>query len=410
MANTFTNVKDAAAIIARAAGEMFEDQMHFGKSIAKADPEDFKGKNGYSAGDTIKINLPARFTPQSTFDITSSIQNITEETKSLPLDIIKTIGVDIDSFQFATEIQMQSTIDRVVKPAVSSIAQFFEQELLAKATDATFNSVGTPGQNVFDPDAILSARERMNKFLCPKDDERYFLADSTAMRKAVNARKSLQNAAPEVSKQYKQGYVGQADGFMWMESELLNTHTLGNDVTGVTVDGAAQSGATLALQGFTAATGTITKGSVFTIDGVFAVHPITKVKQNFLQQFTVLADDTADASGDIVVSISPAIVAAGSNQNVSNVPGDTEEIVFVGSAAKGYLQNLAYHKEAFRMVTVPLVMPTSAEVSAQYTTKGGTTVQLIRDFDILKRRMITRLDILGGIVAVRPEWACRITS
>ena len=38
------------------------------------------------------------------------------------------------------------------------------------------------------------------------------------------------------------------------------------------------------------------------------------------------------------------------------------------------------------------------------------TVALVRDFDILRRRMVTRLDVLAGIAAVRPEWATRITA
>jgi len=56
-----------------------------------------------------------------------------------------------------------------------------------------------------------------------------------------------------------------------------------------------------------------------------------------------------------------------------------------------------------------LVLPEKAEYAAQYTYKG-ITVAIIRDFDILKRRMITRLDFLGGFAPVRPEWATRITE
>jgi len=38
------------------------------------------------------------------------------------------------------------------------------------------------------------------------------------------------------------------------------------------------------------------------------------------------------------------------------------------------------------------------------------TIAIVRSWDILKRRMITRLDFLGGFAPVRPEWGCRITS
>lgn len=413
MANVFNTSKDAPGIIAKAAAKMLADELQFVKSIAKADEKDYKGKNGYSAGDTIYVSKPARFIPQTTFDITSSQQDIVEEKVALTLDTISTVGVNIDSSQFASEIDVKTVIKRVVKPAMSSIAQDVEQRFLEKATDATFNSVGTAGSTTFDTDTILSSREKLHKSLCPKDSERYFLGDSTAMRSAVNARKGLFQSSTEIDKQYKMGYIGTSDGFHWMENELLNTHTLGNDVTGVAVnDAAAATGAsTLAVDGLTTTTGTVTKGSVFTIAGVNAVHPITKQDMGFLQQFVVTADATADGSGEATLSISPTIYSSASDglQNVSALPADDAALVFVGSASTAYTQSLSYHKNAFRCVSVPLIMPQNAEFAAQETV-DGITVAVIRDFDVNTRKMITRIDFLGGLVADRPEWACRITA
>jgi len=413
MANDLNNVKDVGGIIANAAATMLADESQFCKTIRKADKTDYDGKNGYKAGDTIYVSKPARFIPQETFDVTSSTQDITEEDVALPLDIISTVGVEINSLEFATEMELKSTIERVIKPAVSSIAQNVDQRFLEKATDATYNSVGTAGSTTFAPDDILAAREKMNKFLCPKDNNRYFLHDSTAGRKAVGERKGLFQSSSEIAKQYKMGYVGMADGFTWLESELLNNHTNGNDVTGVAVnDASAATGATtLAVDGLTTTTGTVKKGQVFTIAGVYAVHPITKETYTFLQQFTVTADATANGSGEATLSISPAIYSSASTslQNVSALPANDAALVFVGAASTAYTQNLAYHKEAFRGVSVPLIMPKRAEMAEQRTV-DGITVAVIRDFDVLERRMVTRLDFLGGITADRPEWSCRITS
>lgn len=413
MSNTFNTVKNAPGIIAKAAATMLADELQFTKSIAKADESDYKGKNGYSAGDTIYISKPARFNPQSTFDITSSMQDIVEEKTPLTLDVISTVGVNVDSLEFATEIELRSMIDRVVKPAVSSIAQDVEQRFLEKATQATYNTVGSAGSTVFDTDTVLSARERMNKFLCPKDDNRFVLFDSTAGRSAVNARKGLFQSSSEIAKQYKMGYVGMADGFNWLENELLYVHTNGNDVSGVAVNNAsvATGSSTLAVDGLTNTTGTVKKGQVFTIAGVFAVHPITKQVYPFLQQFVVTADATANGSGQATLSISPTIYgsASGALQNVSALPADDAALTFVGVASTAYTQNLAFHRDAFRMVSVPLIMPVKAEFAAQETV-DGITVAIIRDFDVKTRKMITRLDFLGGLCADRPEFACRITA
>lgn len=413
MTNTFNTNKNAPGIIAQAAAVMLADELQFCKSVSKADESDFAGKNGYSSGDTIYISKPARFVPQTTQDITSSIQDIKEEKAPLTLDILSTIGLGTDSLEFAYDIQVEQYLKRVVKPAVSSLAQDIEKQMLQKATQGTFNLVGTAGSTTFAPDDILSAREKMNKFLCPKDNNRYFLHDSTAGRKAVGERKGLFQSSSNIAEQYKMGYVGTADGFNWMENELLYTHTNGADVA-VAVEAdvvaIATGASTLGVDGVTSGA-TIEKGSVFTIANVYSVHPITKVSTGQLQQFVVTADVTETASNQVTIAISPTIYGptSGSLQNVDALPADEAAVTFVGSASTTYTQNLAFHKNAFRMASVPLIMPKNAEFAEQRTV-DGLTIAIVRDFDVLTRKMITRLDFLGGLCLERPEWACRITA
>ena len=411
MSNTFNNIKDAPGIIAKAAAQTLKDNLVFCSTIDKADASDFDGKNGYKAGDTVYTSKPARYVPQQTFDITSSIQDSTEEKAALTLDVISTVGMEIDSFEFATEVDLQSVIKRFVMPAAESIAHDVESRFIEKATDAVYNSVGTAGSNSFTVADILAARTKLNQNLTPLSD-RNLLMNSVSGALAVDARKGLFQDASAIKEQYRNGMVGRADGFDWYENELLNIHTNGNDVTGVAVNDAAvaEGASTLAVDGLTNTTGTVKKGQIFTIAGVYMVHPITKTTTNVLQQFVVTADATANGSGEVTLSISPSLRAASTGlKNVSALPADDAALVFVGGASSALVQNLAYQKTAFKMVSVPLIMPTKAEVAAQETVEG-ITVAVIRDFDILKRRMVTRLDFLGGISAVRPEWAARITS
>jgi hypothetical protein len=221
---------------------------------------------------------------------------------------------------------------------------------------------------------------------------------------AVDARKGLFQSSTEISKQYLEGMVGKADGFDWYENELINVHTNGSDVTGAAINDAAvaEGSSAITVDGLSAAPAV---GTVFTIAGVNQVHPITKVSYGVPQQFVVLAGSTTTS-----INISPALYAgSGGLQNVTALPDDDAALTFVGAASTAYAQNLQYHKNAFKMVSVPLIMPTNAEFAAQETV-DGITVAVIRDFDINERRMITRLDFLGGISAVRPEWATRVTA
>ena len=411
MANTHNTIKNGPGLFLKAAAQMLEDELQFTKSIEKAPAEDFNGKNGYSAGDTVYISKPARYVPQTTADITSSIQDSNEEKVALTLDINSTVGMSISSFEFATEVDVKNAVERFGKQAVSAIAQNVEQRMIQSMTQATYNLVGTAGSTQFATDDILAAREKMNKFLAPKDSDRYFLSDSTANRLAVGARKGLFQSSSNIADQYKTGVVGIADGYTWLENELLYVHTRGTQAaTGATVNGtlATQGAATMNITGTSG--GTLKKGDVFTVAGVFAVHPVTKQAYPFLQQFVVTADNTASGTAYTGVAFSPAVYTTGGRQNVSAFPTNGSAIVVVGSTSTAYTQNLAFHKSAFRMVSVPLIMPKNAEIAEQYTSESGFTIALVRDFDVLQRRMITRLDFLGGVAAVRPEWAARVTA
>src|SRR5690606_1469096 len=140
------------------------------------------------------------------------------------------------------------------------------------------------------------------QFLAPKD-KRSQMVSSIQSAEIVEALKGLFNDQGEISRQYREGYMGRAAGADWFESESVHTH-LNGDATvtnavdaNVTVDGINE----IALKGLGNAK-TVKAGTVFTIDGVFAVHPETKaVRNSVLQQFVVLEDVTADSTGDAVV-------------------------------------------------------------------------------------------------------------
>lgn len=410
--NTIEGTGSNAGILAELAAGAFVDNLQFIATIDKADANDYKGKNGYSANDTIYISRPATFVPTATFNATSTIQAVNETKVPLNLDIISSVAVDIDSAELAYQANLKSIFNRVIKPAAEGIAQDVEATALRRAMLATYNIVGTAGATAFDTATVLSSRQKLNEFLAPQKD-RSILLNPGAEASAVNARKGFINDPAKVSKQYVMGSMGMADGFEYYSNNLLprlisGTATGAHTVTTTSVAGAT----TLAVTG--TGTQTITAGQTFTVAGVNAVHPQTKQDLGYLQQFVVTANATAVA-GAYTLQISPQIFTAtsGSLQTVTAFPTASAVVTLgagVGNAAStAYSQNIAYHKSAFRFVSVPLVMPTAVEFAEQYTHEG-VTVAIVRAFDVVLRRMVTRVDFLGGFVAARPEWACRITS
>lgn len=413
MANTINTLKNAPGAISKMAAQMLENKVQFSKTIDMEPSTTWRGRDGYDTGDTIQISKPARFLVGTTADVTSAIQGVVEEKVALPLDIRKSVAIELTSAEIATDLALASWTKRILDPAVSAIAQDIEKTHLERAMLATYNSVGTAGSTVFDNDTILSAGQKINENACPDLDNRYVLLNPYAQRSAVNARKGLFQKSDNIASQYVKGVMGTSDGFDFLSNNLLPLHTNGNDVTGVQVDtNAIEGSSTLIVKGLTTTTGTVTAGSVFTIAGVNAVDPITKQDLGYAKQFVVITGGTADGNGDLSLTISPAMYTATSDslQNITTLPVTDMNITIVGSASAGYVQNLAYHKSAYRMASVPLVLPDGLDMAAQSTSDGGFTIRVIRDYAVLTDKLIMRLDYLGGFAPVRPEWGVRITA
>ena len=403
MANTINTVKDGPGLFAKGIAQTLKDNLMFCGSVDQADKSDFDGKNGFKSGDTIYTSIPPRYVPvQDNLDITSAIVDTVEEKAPLVLNKTATVGMKLDSLELATDVDVAQALKRHGMPAAESIAHNIESRCIEIASDAIYNSVGTAGSNAFTVADVLAARTKLNQNYAPTSD-RKLLMTSASGALAVVDRKGLFQSSSEIDSQYKKGMVGTADGFEWYEKELLNTHANSSDVTGVAVNDAAfgEGEAVLTIDGASAA---VTIGSVFTIAGVYMVNPITKAVTANLQQFVATTSSTTS------IAITPAIYAGSAGlQNVDALPADDAALVFVGAATTGLVQNLAYHPSSFKMVTAPLYSPKGVDLVASETV-DGITVNIVRDFDVKTREVITRLDVLYGFDKVRPEWATKLTA
>ena len=76
MANIFNNVNDVGTVLSKMAAGYLMDNLQFAKTIDKEPDESFGSVNGYKVGDTINVNIPARFIPTTSLDITSTQQDV----------------------------------------------------------------------------------------------------------------------------------------------------------------------------------------------------------------------------------------------------------------------------------------------------------------------------------------------
>ncbi len=411
MSNAVNTVKSAATIIAKTSAAMLADKLQFIKTIDKE--TGFPGDvNGFDKGDTLTISKPARFVPTSTADLTSSLQDVVEEKTTIVLSNQTNVGVNFTSKEIATDLDLKKWMKRIAEPAMSSIAQTIESTALAAMVNKVYNQTGTATSTNFDTNTMLGARTILKKNLVPYDDKLFALLESGAMQQAVNARKGLFQKSDAIAKQYQSGYMGTADGFNYLENNLVPTHIRGTQAATGAVVATTISGEGVAKMNVTGTSGgTLKVGDTFTIANVYMVHPITKVVTTTLQPFVVTGNNTAISTAYTDVLFSPAIYTSvsGGLQNVDSFPQSSAAIIFTGAASSSLFQDLCYHPSAFRFASVPLMLPSGADMAAQETV-NGITVRVWQDSVILTDKKIMRFDVLWGITAVRPEWSVRITQ
>jgi hypothetical protein len=212
--------------------------------------------------------------------------------------------------------------------------------------------------------------------------------------------------------------VGGVDLYM---SQNTPTHTVGVATGTPLVNGGSQNVTytasrdtytqTLNTDGWTnSTTGILKAGDVFTIDGVFAVNTVTKEKLPFLRQFVVKADaDSGASTGPAALTISPPIITSGAQQTVDAAPADNAAITVVGTGGTEYRQNMTFHKNAFALAMVPLVMPAGATGGSRQSYKG-LSVRVQPYYDGTNDVSAWRLDMLYGVKAIDPRLAHRVSG
>lgn len=403
MANTILTHQ----MLAREAAAMLSEEMNFLKNINRGREEEFKSApNGYRKGDFVDIGIPP---VPTVFDGTSfagggAAPDQQEQKVRLQLGTQKHVPLTFTAKEKALSIS--DFKERFLKPAMNSLGSVVQADLIRRAVVATPNVVGTPGTTPNTFKTYGQARAVLERFLAPGDD-RTVLMSSDASNELADAIKNQQNPTESVNKSFLQGYVTKAQGFDMYENQSLPTLVTGT-ATGFTINGAGQTGSTLNIGGLTAGQ-TLLQGQVFTIPGVFAVHPILGVSTGKLRQFLVAADFTAaGTTGSITVYPAISVTTASVVGTVSALPANAQAVTLFGTANTGYRQELAFHKNAFTAAFAPL--PILASCEGYTATMDGFSVRVMSFGNGQTDTESTRIDVLYGFAAVRPDHSSRITE
>jgi len=359
--------------------------------------DDSFANTGAKIGSTLRIRLPVQYTVSTTPAL--SLQNTVETQVSLPITNQYHVDFSFSSAELTLSIDEFSA--RYIEPAIAVLAAQIEATTIGMMWPAVWNQVGTAGAaQVFK--TVLQARKVMLDNLTPQSKQWQLRINTQDNVDMVDSLKGLFQQSTQIARQYTDGVMGLSAGFEWAENTHLTTQTRGAE-SGYLVSPASQTGSTLAV---ITGTGAGNAGDVFTIAGVYRVHPETKVNSGVLQQFVLTAAYTGGAGN---MSIAPAIVTSGPQQNVNASPANNAPITFANTASTATGLSLAYAPDAFTFATADLVMPGGVDMASRVV-KDGISMRAVRQYSISDDTFPIRIDVLWGAVAMRPQLACRLCA
>lgn len=409
--------------ITREAVRLFVNSNMFIQNVDRQYDSEF-GKKGEKIGSQLRIRLPNDYTV--TKGPAASVQDTTEQQTVLTL--ATQAHVDVSFATVDLLLSLDDFSERVLTPAMNNLAGQVAVDVMS-VTDQGYISLPSQAPSapltattggvcniVYNVDGsgalispnsstLLDAGASLDNNSA-RSDRRTIVLDPRTQARVVNSLTGLLNPVSNISEQYRSGQIKSGLGFnkIFMDQTTIK-HTTGTFTTGTT-SSAVTSGYTIPIA---AAGGTLNVGDIITIQGVNAVNRVTKQTTGELRQFVVTAPV---AAGGTSISVYPAITPpVGGNavqyQTVAAPAGNGATVTQL-LPNQTYRKNVAYTPEAITMVTGDLPLPKNVDAArAQY---DGVSMRMVTQYVVGTDQEVSRLDVLYGALAVRPEWGVAIAD
>jgi hypothetical protein len=368
-------------------------------------------------GGTVYVKRPPEFIVRR--GATANPQNVIEG--EVPVNLNIQSGVDVQFTSQEETLNVDKLLQsKVLAASMATIASDIDNELMKRTLDFP-NWTGTPGTAMSAPTALFAGAQRMDENAIPVTGRNGVLSpgDTYGLAGSLLANAAQQgDVAQNALEKAKIPVIGNVDWYMTQTVPSLTTGT--RSPTGTLVNGATQNVAYTAVKSTMQqslvcdgqASKTYAQGEVFTLAGVFDVNPRTKAASPRLKQFTVTSAATADSSGNVTLTIFPAIISDTTSpyQNVSAAPADNAALTFLGAASTTFQAGAAFHKTAIKLVSAKLVMPYSGEADYATDPDTGLTVRYWRYSDGANDLHNHRWDVFFGTVTTDPRLGTRLNG
>lgn len=334
-------------------------------------------------------------------DLTAGVQNTVFGSEQFTVN--RTFGASMGWGDF---VKIQSIgaarESEALKNAATNLAEQIDAYIMKTAVLASNQWLGNPANGINTWDDWAQAYTRLKEVGAGDEDLRAIL--SYKDRETLGSYILTLRSDDLVDSAFRKGFSGELDGTPVMFTQQLPLLTTGTrSATAGTVSTANQNvnymdvavspgpglymSQTFAIAGL-AAGATIAAGENFNIAGVYGWDNRAQAANDWLQEFTVINAATANGSGVATVTIFPAIIVPGTNDEtgtssvntangtVNSIPAAGAAVTFTGAPSTSYRARAYMQKSAIVVNTVPLVMPAVGKALSKSLTKVPISVRM----------------------------------
>jgi hypothetical protein len=372
---------------------------------------------GAKIGQTVNVRRPGRFIGAIGPNLV--VEDFNETSVPVTLSTQFQVSTQFTTQDLALSLDMFS--DRILKPAIATVANKMDRDGLVTAKNNTANIVGTAGTAPTGLITYLTAAAYLDSEGAPRDGRRSCTIEPFTSSTIVDSLKGLFVPTSQISSQYTKGLMGRDSGGMnWYMDQNVVSQTFGSYSTATlscnvtTATGFLTSGWAYSSNitiGATSAAATLNQGDTFTIAGVFAVNPQNRQSYGKLRNFVVQSTTAIGSGGTATVTVVPAVITAGQFQNVSVTSSGSQTVTPFNNTGVTSPQNILMHRNAFTLACADLELPEGVHFAGRASDKElGLSIRVVRQYTINNDSIPTRLDVLYGWAPLYPELACRIAS
>lgn len=400
-----TNTLVTSSIVAKESLAILKNMLTFSAAVNRDFESEFTSNmsRGYAPGQTINIKRPPRYTYRAG---RVAVPQATVET-TVPLTLSQG-GCDIN-FTSAERTLSLTQLEKKLMAAMAPVANEIDRQGLDLARFSTYNLINAagalPNTAALSIAAMTDLGRRLDEMAAPRDRRRALIANPALNGALIQGFGGYFNNQAKISEQNRTGMLANNNfGFdqIGMDQNVA-IHTNGA-ATATNINGAGQTGSSVTV--VAVAGGTLTRGTVINLPGVFAVNPQSRQSTGVLMDFVVTADVAVGATS---IPISPAIVTSGAFQNVTASPTNGAAYTIRGAASTSYGCNVAFHQDAFTLAMVPMWAPPGGKgvIDVAQETMDGFTLKVTEFYDGVNDNSIMRIDVLFGWAATYPELSAK---